>query len=81
MKREEYRLGFGKRLMVLTSERGWSYYDVAEKAGMSPSTLYRYYKQYIMPGVDTLAALADVFGMTMDELMGRNVKEGANEQG
>lgn len=74
MTRDEYRMGFGKRLAKLSLERGWSYYDVAQKAGMSPSTLYKYYTQYIMPGVDTLAALADVFDMTMDELIGRNVK-------
>ena len=61
--------------MKLTVERGWSYYDVAKMAGMSPSSLYKYCHAYIMPGVDTLAALADVFGMTMDELIGRNVKE------
>lgn len=73
--REEYRYSFGKRLMKLTADRGWSYYDVAEKAGMSPSTLYKYCHAYIMPGVDTLAALADVFGMTMDELIGRNTKQ------
>lgn len=65
--------------MKLMAERGWAYYDVAEKAGMSPSSLYKYCRAYIMPGVDTLAALADVFDMTMDELIGRNVK-GVNEQ-
>ena len=62
--------------MKLTAERGWSYYDVAAMVGMSPSSLYKYCTQFIMPGVDTLAALADVFDMTMDELIGRNVKEG-----
>lgn len=61
--------------MKLMAERGWAYYDVAKMAGMSPSSLYKYCHAYIMPYVDTLAALADVFGMTMDELIGRNVKE------
>lgn len=61
--------------MKLTAERNWSYYDVARLAGMSPSTLYKYYHGCKLPYVDTLAALADVFGMTMDELIGRNVKE------
>lgn len=79
MTRKEYCMNFGKRLAKLSLERGWSYYDVAKMAGMSPSTLYKYYTQFIMPGVDTLAALADVFGMTMDELIGRNVKEEQNE--
>ena len=71
----EYRRNFPKRLMKLTAERGWSYYDVASHAGMSPSTLYKYYHQCIMPGVDTLAALADVFDMTIDELIGRSVNK------
>jgi transcriptional regulator with XRE-family HTH domain len=61
--------------MKLTAERGWSYYDVARETGMSPSTLYKYYHACIMPGVDTLAALADVFDMTMDELIGRSVNK------
>lgn len=61
--------------MKLTAERNWSYYDVARMAGMSPSTLYKYYHACKLPQVDSLAALADVFGMTMDELIGRNVKE------
>lgn len=65
--------------MQLTAERGWSYYDVAEKAGMSASTLYKYYHGgNKLPYVDTLAALADVFEMTMDELIGRNVTEEQN---
>ena len=61
--------------MKMMAERNLSYYDVAEKAGISPSIMYKYCRQYIMPGVDTLAALADVFGMTIDELIGRNAKE------
>lgn len=61
--------------MKLTGERGWTYYDVAKLTGMSPSTLYKYYHSYCMPGVDTLAALADAFDMTMDELIGRSVNK------
>jgi transcriptional regulator with XRE-family HTH domain len=67
--------------MKLTSERGWTYYDVAAKAGVSASTLYKYYHSCRMPGVDMLAALADVFDMTMDELIGRSVdKERESER-
>ena len=62
--------------MKLAAERGLTYYDVARLAGMSPSTLYKYYHGgNKLPYVDTLAALADVFDMTIDELIGRNVKE------
>lgn len=77
MTREEYRLNFGKRLRKLAAEHGLTMYDLAKETGMSASSLYKYAHQYIMPGVDTLAALADVFGMTMDELMGREPKEEA----
>lgn len=57
------------------AERDLSYYQVAEKAGITPSIMYKYCRQYIMPSVDTLAALADVFDMTMDELIGRSVNK------
>lgn len=65
---------FGARLRCLRKARGMSVNQFAEKAGVDRSTiLYLEGGRSRYPKVDTLIMLADLFEITLDELVGRNV--------
>lgn len=48
-----------------------SQYELADKIGMSRSTLSNYEKNLAEPSISTLIKLADFFNITIDELVGR----------
>ncbi|SES32052.1 Uncharacterized conserved protein, DUF488 family [Streptomyces sp. yr375] len=64
----------GKRLAMhlrrLRSQRDWSRAQLADLAGISPRTLERIEAETTSnPGLFTVAALADAFGVSVDELV------------
>jgi len=63
----------GERMKARRKELGYSAEYVAEKLGVSPSTIYRYEKGDIekMPG-DILAPISEILRISPAELMGWN---------
>ena len=51
---------------------GWSVYEVSLKSGVREEYIRRYEKDKIMPGILNAISLADAFGVSLDELVGRN---------
>lgn len=49
--------------------------DIAQKLGVSRSTYANYESGRRSPDIDLLMSLADIYGMTLDELTGHKVKE------
>ena len=43
-----------KRITELTSERGWSTYRLAQKSGLSASTIANIYRRNTVPSLSTL---------------------------
>ncbi|WP_050697985.1 helix-turn-helix transcriptional regulator [Anaeromassilibacillus senegalensis] len=68
---------FGPRLRWLRrlrEARGMSVNQFAEKAGVNRTTiLYLEGGRSRYPRVDTMIMLADLFGIALDELVGRNI--------
>jgi len=62
----------GKQIKELRKNKGWSQQKLAEKAGLSFNTITRI-EQGIgdSPTLKTLIKLADVLGVSLDELVGR----------
>ncbi len=60
---------FGPRLVALRRKRGWSQRDVAQRIGKSDSAIGTYENDTAMPSLETAAALADVFGVSLDYLL------------
>ncbi|MFE4664881.1 helix-turn-helix domain-containing protein [Streptomyces sp. NPDC056716] len=58
------------RLAELRAERGWSLDDLAERTGVSRSTLSRAERAEISPTAATLNRLCHVYGRTMSRLLG-----------
>ncbi|KUO10033.1 helix-turn-helix domain-containing protein [Streptomyces sp. DSM 15324] len=59
----------GARLSALRAERGWSLGDVAQRSGISRSTLSRAERAEISPTASLLNRLCAVYGRTMSQLL------------
>ncbi|MEU9732918.1 XRE family transcriptional regulator [Streptomyces sp. NPDC048002] len=60
----------GARLAALRAERGWSLGEVAERSGISKSTLSRAERAEISPTAAQLNRLCAAYGRTMSHLLG-----------
>ncbi|MFI2436279.1 helix-turn-helix domain-containing protein [Streptomyces sp. NPDC018693] len=59
----------GARLATLRAERGWSLGELAERSGVSRSTLSRAERAEISPTASLLNRLCHVYGRTMSQLL------------
>jgi len=61
-----------KRLKELRKEKGWSQQKLAEKTGLSFNAITKIEQGLAKhPTLRTLVKIADVFGVSLDELVGR----------
>ncbi|MDP2924048.1 MAG: helix-turn-helix transcriptional regulator [Candidatus Omnitrophota bacterium] len=61
-----------KRLKELRKKSGWSQQRLAEKAGLSYNTITKIEQgAATKPTIQTMIKIADAFGITLDELVGR----------
>jgi transcriptional regulator with XRE-family HTH domain len=62
-----------KRVKELRKQRGWTQQKLAEKAGLAFNTITKIEQSLAEhPNLKTLLKLADAFGISLDELVGRN---------
>ena len=61
-----------KRITELTSERGWSTNRLAQKSGLSASTIANIYRRNTVPSLSTLEALCDAFGITLSQFFAKD---------
>ena len=64
-------MSLSENLQRLRKEKGLSQEDVAQKLYVSRQSVSKWENGNAEPGVKDLAALADMFGVTLDELVGR----------
>lgn len=69
----------GTKLFKIRTERGETQEHVAECVGITYVSLSRYENGQRMPKMDILARLADHYGVTVDELIGRNDADAKKE--
>ncbi len=60
----------GSRLHTLRFEAGWNLEGLAERSGISASSLSRYERGARWPQVDDLLALCGVYGLAPNDLLG-----------
>ena len=56
-----------KRLQQYMKSRGWTAYRLAEKAGLSHSTIKNLFSRNNTPTIPTLEIICKAFGITMSE--------------
>lgn len=59
---------FGRRLIRLRLAKHWSAEDVGRRIGCSGRAVLQWEEGDRVPGADWLAALADLYGIPMDQL-------------
>lgn len=62
---------FCERLLALRKEYGYTQRQVAQMLGISQPSYIRYENGTAQPGLENLSALADIFDVSADYLIGR----------
>ncbi len=60
----------GEKIAEIRKEKGWKQADLAERLGVSDKTVSKWECGRSLPDIAMLARLAEVFGITSDELLG-----------
>lgn len=56
-----------KRINALMDERGWSTYRLAQKSGLSTSTIANIYRRNTVPSLATIEILCQAFGISLSQ--------------
>jgi transcriptional regulator with XRE-family HTH domain len=70
----------GKRLIELRNKKKMTQKEVAAKLKISRSTYSNYESDFREPDFKNVEILADIFGVSVDYLLGREVKESSIEE-
>lgn len=67
-------MNYGDALRYAREEKGLSQSQLAEKTGISHQNISRWESGKILPSIDFCVKLADFYGITLDELIGRTTE-------
>lgn len=70
----------GNRLAALRKEKGYSQEDLAEKLGVSRQAVSKWENGEASPDTNNLIALADLYGISLDELVGKKGPASSKEE-
>ncbi|MBQ9927911.1 MAG: helix-turn-helix transcriptional regulator [Lachnospiraceae bacterium] len=56
-----------QKISVLREERHWTEYQLAEKSGLTQSTISSWYRKNMTPSISSLAKICDAFGITISQ--------------
>ena len=66
---------YGKELKAHRESRGLSQSELAQKTGISQSTISLWEDDKRTPNIDNCVLLADFYEVSVDELIGRSLKK------
>lgn len=64
----------GEKIKQLRKEKDWSQTQLAQKLGVHPKHISKYENDVHNPPVETLAKIADIFGVSVDYLLNEHPK-------
>lgn len=64
-------LSLGKKISELRKEKGITQEELADKLGVSPQAVSKWENDLSCPDIMSLPDIADIFGITIDELFGK----------
>lgn len=56
-----------RKITELREERHWSEYQLAEKSGLTQSTISSWYRKNILPSIPSLSRICDAFGLSLSQ--------------
>lgn len=68
-------MDFSQKLILMRKAKGWSQEQLGEQIGVTRQTVSKWELGDTTPEMDKLIALADLFGVSLDELAGREAAQ------
>ena len=65
-------MNIGKQIYELRKQKGVKQEELAAELGVTAAAVSKWENGYTLPDIMMVCALADYFGVTTDELLGRN---------
>ena len=65
---------YGESLKFHRETSGLTQTELANQTGVSQESISRWEKGLVLPNIDYCVKLADFYGITLDELVGREIK-------
>lgn len=56
-----------QRIIDLREERHWTEYQLAEKSGLTQSTISSWYRKNMLPTIPSLTKICDAFGISISQ--------------
>lgn len=63
------------KITTLRLSRNWSEYQLAERSGLSQSTISSWYHKNLIPSIPSLERICDAFGITLSQFFLENNAE------
>lgn len=64
-----------EKITQLRLERNWTEYQLAEKSGLTQSTISSWYRKNMLPSIPSLAKICNAFGITLSQFFVENDEE------
>lgn len=61
-----------EKITELREERHWSEYQLAEKSGLTQSTISSWYRKNMLPSIPSLTKICDAFGISVSQFFLEN---------
>lgn len=55
------------KIIQYRQERNWTEYQLAEKSGLTQSTISSWYRKNMLPSITSLSKICDAFGITLSQ--------------
>ena len=56
-----------EKITTMRMERHWTEYQLAEKSGLTQSTISSWYRKNMLPSIPSLEKICDAFGITLSQ--------------
>ncbi|MBO4438467.1 MAG: helix-turn-helix domain-containing protein [Spirochaetaceae bacterium] len=56
-----------EKITKMRLERGWTEYELAERAGLTQSTISSWYRKKLIPSIPSLQHICEAYGITLSQ--------------
>ncbi len=64
-----------ERITTYRKERNWTEYQLAEKSGLTQSTISAWYRKNMLPSIPSLERICKAFNITLAQFFAENLSE------
>ncbi len=64
-----------ERIRTYRNERNWTEYQLAERSGLTQSTISSWYRKNMLPSISSLERICKAFNITLAQFFAENLSE------